>query len=69
MGKIELDTIKLHCEDCEKETIASRIREYLADKEDWIEGNILVSTGFESVQVTFIYGCENVDEFIKVIGF
>ena len=69
MGKIELDTIKVHCEDCEKETITSRIKDYLADNEDWIEGNILVSTGFEYVRVTFIYGCENVDELMKVIGF
>lgn len=69
MGKTIAKSIEIHCEECEKKDVATRIIDYLSNNKDWFIGNILVDTErFETVEVIFFDGCENADELIEVLS-
>ena len=60
--------IEIPCEEDVKEEIASRVREYLIDNDDYINGNILVqSNRFEAVDVIFYEGCSNISELSRIL--
>ena len=55
--------IEIPCEEDSKEAIASMVRAYLVDNNDYANGNILVkSDRFEAVDVIIYEGCANVEE-------
>ena len=69
MGKLIAKSIEIHCEEDAKRDITGRIIDYLSNYKDWFEGNILVDAErFETVEVIFFEGCENVDELIEVLS-
>ena len=60
--------IEIICEEDLKEAIASRMREYLVNNDDYISGNILVRTDrFESVEVVIYEGCSNAEELTRIL--
>lgn len=61
--------IELPCEESEKKNISSRIRDYLAENEDYKNGNILVNDDrFETIDIVIFEGCSNIEELVKVIS-
>ena len=63
--------IEVPCEESEKEMIAARIREYLIDKQDYIDGRVQVNTDrLETVDVIIFEGCSSniKNDIIDVIG-
>lgn len=57
--------IEIPCEDSSKMDIAERIREYLSDNEDYINGNILIASDRpEAVDVIVYEDSMNVTESI-----
>lgn len=55
--------IEIPCEEYSKEAIASMVRAYLVDNNDYVNGNILVkSDRLEAVDVIIYEGCSNVEE-------
>jgi hypothetical protein len=69
MGKLIAKSIEIHCEEEVKRDITEKIIDYLSNYKDWFEGNILVDERFETVEVIFFEGCENVDELMEVLSF
>lgn len=64
--------IEIPCEEDEsaKEYIISRIRDYLVDNQDYMNGNILIkSDRFEAVDVVIFEGCGDVTELTKILTF
>lgn len=60
--------IEIICEEDSKEAIASRMREYLVNNDDYISGNILIRTDrFEAVYVVIYEGCSNVEELTRIL--
>lgn len=69
MGKIIAKSIEIHCEECEKSNVVSKIINYLGGNKDWINGNIaVIDERFETVEVMFLDGCENTDELMEVLS-
>ena len=69
MGKLIAKSIEIHCEEDAMRDITEIIIDYLSNYKDWFEGNILVDAErFETVEVIFFEGCENVDELMEVLS-
>ena len=60
--------IEIPCEEDSKEDIASSIREYLADNDDYTNGDIIVKTNrLEAVDVIIYEGCSDVEGLTKIL--
>lgn len=60
--------IEITCEEDQKETIATMVRNHLENNDDYKNGNIEVHTDrLETVDVVIFEGCSNVAEFTKIL--
>lgn len=60
--------IEIPCEEGVKEQIASNIKEFLVDNDDYKNGYILVDCSRpEAVDVIIYVGCSNVDELTRIL--
>ena len=60
--------IEIPCEEESKEEIAEWYRLYLADNDDYINGNILVESGrFKAVDIVIYEGCSNIEKLIRIL--
>lgn len=61
--------IEIPCEESEKHEIESRIRAYLVDKQDYIDGKIQIeSDRFEAVDIIIFEGCKDNYTLTKILS-